>query len=106
MQGFAPADESLLFRQKEPKPFLPVRGPPENGEKVRQQGRRPREGRGVQARTLRPSSNENASGGLFHHSLPGAFATVPNRMARELAPLKQPSPRSRFGTVAQPHPKA
>ncbi len=27
MQGFAPADESLLFRQKESKPFLPVRGP-------------------------------------------------------------------------------
>jgi len=27
MQGFAPADESLLFRQKEPKPFSPVRGP-------------------------------------------------------------------------------
>ena len=27
MQGFAPADESLLFRQKGPKPCLPVRGP-------------------------------------------------------------------------------
>jgi len=27
MQGFAPADESLLFRQKGPKPFLPVGGP-------------------------------------------------------------------------------
>jgi hypothetical protein len=33
MQGFAPADESLLFRQKDPKPFLPVCGPPENGKK-------------------------------------------------------------------------
>ena len=28
MQGFAPADEVLLFRQKDPKPFLPVRVPP------------------------------------------------------------------------------
>jgi len=46
MQGFAPADESLLFRQKEPKPFSPVRG----------------------------------------------GASVPNKMARELALLKQPSP--------------
>ncbi len=27
MQGFAPADEVLLFRQKDPKPFSPVRGP-------------------------------------------------------------------------------
>jgi len=27
MQGFAPADDLLLFRQKEAKPFLPVRGP-------------------------------------------------------------------------------
>ena len=27
MQGFAPADEALLFRQKCPKPFPPVRGP-------------------------------------------------------------------------------
>ena len=30
MQGFAPADEALLFRQKDPKPCLPVRGPPGN----------------------------------------------------------------------------
>ncbi len=30
MQGFAPADEVLLFRQKCPKPFPPVRGPPGN----------------------------------------------------------------------------
>jgi len=30
MQGFAPADEVLLFRQKDPKPFPPVRGPPGN----------------------------------------------------------------------------
>ncbi len=28
MQGFAPADEALVFRQKCPKPFPPVRGPP------------------------------------------------------------------------------
>jgi len=28
MQGFAPADEVLLFRQQDPKPFPPVRGPP------------------------------------------------------------------------------
>ncbi len=27
MRGFAPADEALLFRQKDPKPFLPVRVP-------------------------------------------------------------------------------
>jgi len=27
MQGFVPADDLLLFRQKEEKPFLPVRGP-------------------------------------------------------------------------------
>ena len=64
MQGFAPADESLLFRQKEPKPFSPVRGPA------------------------------------------GPSASVPNKMARELAPLKQPSPRGRFGTEAPPRPKA
>jgi len=64
-----PRDESLLFRQKEPKPCLPVRGPP------------------------------------------GPSASAPNKMARELAPrckatfpLKQPSPRSRFGAPAPPHP--
>ena len=62
MQGFAPADEALLFRQKCPKPFSPVRGPP------------------------------------------GASASVPNKMARELATLKQPSPKSRFGTEAPPRP--
>ncbi len=27
MQGFTPTDEVLLFRQKDPKPFPPVRGP-------------------------------------------------------------------------------
>ena len=27
MQGFAPADEVLWFRPKDPKPFPPVRGP-------------------------------------------------------------------------------
>jgi len=27
LQGFAPADEAILFRQKDPKPFSPVRGP-------------------------------------------------------------------------------
>ena len=27
MQGFAPAGEALLFRQKDPKPISPVRGP-------------------------------------------------------------------------------
>ncbi len=27
MQGFVPADDLLLFRQKEAKPFLPVRDP-------------------------------------------------------------------------------
>jgi len=35
-----------------------------------------------------------------------ASASVPNKMAQELALLKQPSPRSRFGTPAPPHPKA
>ena len=73
MQGFAPADESLLFRQKEPKPFSPVRGPSESAPK----------------QTLR-----------------GPSASAPNKMARELAPLKQPSPRGRFGTEAPPRPKA
>ncbi len=50
MQGFAPADEVLLFRQKDPKPCSPVRGPA------------------------------------------GSSASVPNKMARELALLKQPLP--------------
>ena len=50
MQGFAPADEVLLFRPKDPKPFPPVRGPA------------------------------------------GSSASVLNKMARELALLKQPSP--------------
>jgi len=59
MRGFAPADEALLFRQKDPKPFLRVRGP---------------------------------------------SASTPNKMARELAPLKQLSPKSRFGTPAPPRP--
>ena len=27
LRGFGPADEILLFRQKDPKPFSPVRGP-------------------------------------------------------------------------------
>ncbi len=44
----------------------------------------------------------------------GAFATVPNKMAQELAEsilslsegLKQPSPKSRFGTAAKPRMKA
>jgi len=36
----------------------------------------------------------------------GSSASAPNKMARELAPLKQPSPKSRFGTAAPPHPKA
>ncbi len=64
IQGFAPADEVLLFRQKDPKPFPPVHGPP------------------------------------------GPSASAPNKMAQELAPLKQPSPRSRFGAAAPPHTKA
>ena len=34
----------------------------------------------------------------------GPSASAPNKMARELAPLKQPSPRSRFGAAAPPHP--
>jgi len=62
MQGFAPADEALFFRQKDPKPFSPVRGPP------------------------------------------GSSASAPNKMARELVPLKQPSSKSRFGAAAPPHP--
>ncbi len=65
MQGFAPADEALLFRQKCPKPFSPVRGPK-------------------------------------------AVPPPPSRikMARELAALKQPSPRGRFGAAAPPRTKA
>jgi hypothetical protein len=70
-QGFAPADESLLFRQKEPKPYLPVRGPSEPAQK---------------------------------QALRDASASVPNKMAQELAALKQPSPRGRFGTEAPPRP--
>ncbi len=38
--------------------------------------------------------------------LQGASAYAPNKMARELAPLKQLSPKSRFGAQAPPHPKA
>ena len=59
MQGFAPADDLLLFRQKEAKPFLPVRVPSDPAEK---------------------------------QALRGASTSVPNKMAQELAPLKQPSP--------------
>jgi len=33
MQGFAPADAALLFRQKDPKPFSPVRGPSDPAQK-------------------------------------------------------------------------
>ncbi len=51
-----PRGESLLFRQKEPKQFLPVRVPA------------------------------------------GASASAPNKMVREFALFKQPSPRGRFGT--------
>ena len=36
----APLRTGLLFWQKDPKPCLPVRGPPENDQNVRQQGRR------------------------------------------------------------------
>jgi len=71
MQGFAPADDLLLFRQKEAKPFLPVRVPSDPTEK---------------------------------QALRGASTSVPNKMAQELASLKQPSPRSRFGTPVPPRP--
>ena len=63
MPGFGPAAEVLLFQQKDPKPFFPVRGPT------------------------------------------GPWSTAPNNMARELASLKQPSPKSRFGAAAQPRPQ-
>jgi len=66
-----PSDESLLSRQKEPKPCLPVRGPSEPAQK---------------------------------QALRDASASVPNKMAQELARLKQPSPRGRFGTPAPPRP--
>ena len=33
-------------------------------------------------------------------------AYAPNKMAQELALLKQPSPRGRYGAPAPPHPKA
>ena len=70
--GFRPpADESLLFRQKEPKPFPPVRGPSDSAQK---------------------------------QVLRGPSASAPNKMARELAPLKQLSPKSRFGAPAPPRP--
>ena len=77
-----PNDETLLFRQKCPKPCSPVCGPPENGKKA-------------------------------SHSLPGASAYAPNKMARELTPrckatfpFKQLSPKGRFEAPAPPHPKA
>ncbi len=66
-----PRDEALLFRQKCPKPFSPVRGPSDPAQK---------------------------------QALRGASASAPNKMARELALLKQPSPKSRFGAPAPPHP--
>jgi hypothetical protein len=66
-----PRDEPLLFRQKEPKPFLPVRGPSDPAQK---------------------------------QVLQGASASIPNKRAQELALLKQPSPRSRFGIPAPPRP--
>jgi len=62
LRGFVPADESLLFRQKGSKPFLPALVPP------------------------------------------GAWSTTPNKMAQELAALRQPSPRGRFGATAQLRP--
>ncbi len=66
-----PRDESLLFRQKEPKPCLPVRGPSEPAQKP---------------------------------ALRDASASAPNKMAQELAALKQPSPRGRFGPEVLPRP--
>jgi len=69
----SPRDESLLFRQKEPKPYLPVRGPSEPAQKP---------------------------------ALQDSSASVPNKMAQELAALKQSSPRGRFGTEAPPRTKA
>jgi len=97
--------EELLdagFRPCRRGPFVSAIG---TVQKVRQQGRRQGEGRGVQVCTWRPSSNENAVGGLlgqshkgpktisaFARPLRGDFATAPNLMARKLAPLKQSSP--------------
>ena len=63
-RGFVPADEVLLFRQKDPKPCPPVCGPS------------------------------------------GVPPPTPRKMARELALLKQLSPRSRFGVPAPPRTKA
>ncbi|MDA0738265.1 MAG: hypothetical protein O3A59_04845 [Nitrospirae bacterium] len=39
-------------------------------------------------------------------ALQGPSAYTPNKMARELAALKQPRQKSRFGVPAPPHPKA
>jgi len=82
MQSFAPADEALLFRPKSDcsKSF---RARPQAAKNPRRT-----------ESTLRALSNENAADGRFDHSLPGPSASVPNKMARELAALKQPSPKS------------
>ena len=78
-QGFAPADESLLFRQKEPKPFLPVRGPSEPAQK----------------QALRDTSA----------SVPNKMAQdLAESILSLVEGLKQPSPRGRFGTEAPPYP--
>jgi len=89
MQAFGPADEVLLFRQKDPKPCSPVHGPTENDQNVRQQGRR----RLARAAYTLVREAENAADGRFDHSLPCPSASAPNKMAQKLAALKQPSPK-------------
>jgi len=93
---------------------MPVRGPPENDGKVRQQGRRQRETQGVHVGTLRVSSNENAAGGLSHHSLPSAWSATPNHHGSETRGVyPEPCRRAQtvfakevgFGAPAQPRPR-
>ena len=79
MQGFAPADDLLLFRQKEAKPFLPVRGPSDPAQSRRVSRVPPPPSRIMMAQELVPR-------------------------CKATSPLKQPSPRSRFGTPAPPRP--
>jgi len=57
------------------------------------------------AKSVSPKA-ENAAGGLFHHSLPGTSASAPNKMAQELAALKQPSPKKSIRCCGSAPPNA
>ena len=79
LRGFAPrATRHFCFGKSAQNHFRPCAALQRMFKKFVQQGRRKRKARGVLNSTLRALSNENAAGGLFQHSLPGAFAAVPN----------------------------